>query len=269
MKLRLDEYIYKINLTESRSKAKEHITNKKDVYVNNINIIKPSFLVDNNDVIEIRSTKLKYVSRAYEKLEKAINKWDIDLTNKVCLDIGASTGGFTQCCLDNNAKLVYAVDVGTDQLHSSLLNNLKVINMSQYNFRNAKKQDFLKNIDFVCCDVSFISLEKIFPPLKDIVEFNTSGVFLIKAQFELQPKNIKNGRINSKLDHKQAILKVINYANSNSFDVISLDYSPILGNKKQNIEYLAYIIKKENNYKIWKEEEIDQLVNIAWKELKK
>ncbi|WP_237719219.1 SAM-dependent methyltransferase [Mycoplasma mycoides] len=147
MKLRLDEYIYKSNLTQSRNKAKEHILNK-EVYVNNITIIKPSFLVDSNDLIEIRSTKLKYVSRAYEKLKKAINKWNIDLTDKICLDIGASTGGFTQCCLDNNASLVYAVDVGTDQLHSSLLNNLKVINMSQYNFRNAKKQDFLKNPTF-------------------------------------------------------------------------------------------------------------------------
>ncbi|WP_258177036.1 SAM-dependent methyltransferase, partial [Mycoplasma mycoides] len=144
MKLRLDEYIYKNNLTQSRNKAKEHILNK-EVYVNNIAIMKPSFLVDSNDLIEIRSTKLEYVSRAYEKLKKAINKWNIDLTNKICLDIGASTGGFTQCCLDNNANLVYAVDVGTDQLHQSLLNNLKVINMSQYNFRNAKKQDFLKN----------------------------------------------------------------------------------------------------------------------------
>ncbi|AIZ54930.1 hypothetical protein TS59_0103 [Mycoplasma mycoides subsp. mycoides] len=94
-------------------------------------------------------------------------------------------------------------------------------------------------------------------------------MFLIKPQFESQPQNIKNGRINSKLDHKQAISKVISYANNNSFDVINLDYSPILGNKKQNIEYLAYIIKKENNYKIWKEEQINQLVNIAWKELKK
>ncbi|WP_258176828.1 SAM-dependent methyltransferase, partial [Mycoplasma mycoides] len=141
MKLRLDEYIYKNNLTQSRNKAKEHILNK-EVYVNNIAIMKPSFLVDSNDLIEIRSTKLEYVSRAYEKLKKAINKWNIDLTNKICLDIGASTGGFTQCCLDNNANLVYAVDVGTDQLHQSLLNNLKVINMSQYNFRNAKKQDF-------------------------------------------------------------------------------------------------------------------------------
>ncbi|WP_258176356.1 SAM-dependent methyltransferase, partial [Mycoplasma mycoides] len=139
MKLRLDEYIYKNNLTQSRNKAKEHILNK-EVYVNNIAIMKPSFLVDSNDLIEIRSTKLEYVSRAYEKLKKAINKWNIDLTNKICLDIGASTGGFTQCCLDNNANLVYAVDVGTDQLHQSLLNNLKVINMSQYNFRNAKKQ---------------------------------------------------------------------------------------------------------------------------------
>ncbi|UZK64197.1 TlyA family RNA methyltransferase [Mycoplasma mycoides subsp. capri] len=267
MKLRLDEYIYKNNLTQSRNKAKEHILNR-EVYVNNVAIIKPSFLVDSSDVIEIRSTKLEYVSRAYEKLKKAINKWNIDMTDKICLDIGASTGGFTQCCLDNNASLVYAVDVGTDQLHSSLLNNLKVINMSQYNFRNAKKQDFLKSIDFVCCDVSFISLEKIFLPLKDIVEFNTIGVFLIKPQFELQPKNIKNGRINSKLDHKQAILKVISYANNNSFDVINLDYSPILGNKKQNIEYLAYVIKKENDYKIWKEDQINQLVNIAWKELK-
>ncbi|AME10305.1 hemolysin A [Mycoplasma mycoides subsp. mycoides] len=147
MKLRLDEYIYKNNLTQSRNKAKEHILNK-EVYVNNIAIMKPSFLVDSNDLIEIRSTKLEYVSRAYEKLKKAINKWNIDLTNKICLDIGASTGGFTQCCLDNNANLVYAVDVGTDQLHQSLLNNLKVINMSQYNFRNAKKQDFLKNLRF-------------------------------------------------------------------------------------------------------------------------
>ncbi|AGY41415.1 RNA binding methyltransferase FtsJ like protein [Mesoplasma florum W37] len=266
MKKRLDEVLVEKALVSTRSKAKEQIVNRKEVYVNNVLITKAGFMVSETDLIDIRLKQSTFVSRAGLKLEKTIKDWKIDLNNKVCLDIGASTGGFTQVCLENNASLVYAVDVGTDQLDESLKNNKLVKDMQKYNFRYAKKEDFDKNIEFFCCDVSFISLDKILPTLNSLIQEQTSGVVLIKPEFEAGSELAKNGKVNLKSTHLQVIKNFIYYSKENGFSVDRLTYSPIVGNKKQNIEYLAYLTKTKKQ-KNWKDEELNKVVNQSWKYL--
>lgn len=266
MKKRLDEVLVEKALVYTRSKAKEHIVNRKEVYVNNVLVTKAGFMVNETDLIELKLKQSTFVSRAGLKLEKAIKNWKIDLNNKVCLDIGASTGGFTQVCLQNQAKLVYAVDVGIDQLDAELKNNLAVKDMQKYNFRYAQINDFSEKIEFFCCDVSFISLDKIIPALTNLVDEKIKGVMLIKPEFEAGSKLAKNGKVNLKSTHLQVIKNFILYAKENNFSVDKLTYSPILGNKKQNIEYLTYLTKS-NIQKNWKEEELNKVVNQAWKYL--
>ncbi|AUF83586.1 TlyA family rRNA (cytidine-2'-O)-methyltransferase [Mesoplasma syrphidae] len=267
MKMRLDHYLVDNGLAENRSKAKLYISGQKKVYVNNKLINKAGFSVSQEDIIKVVDIEKEFVSRAGLKLYKAIKVWNINLDNKICLDIGASTGGFTQCCLENNARKVFAVDVGIDQLHSTLKNDHRVISMEKYNFRNAKKNDFGNNIDFFSCDVSFISVIKILEALTDILEENAQGVILIKPQFESEVFEIKNGKANSKELHVKAILKIVTFANGLGFDLTDLDFSPITGNKKQNIEYLAFLTKKSGSAKIWAIDEIEAIVNCAWKAL--
>ncbi|ATZ21566.1 TlyA family RNA methyltransferase [Mesoplasma tabanidae] len=266
MKKRLDEVLVEKNLVSTRSKAKEQIVNRKEVYVNNNLITKAGFMVNETDLIEIKLKQSTFVSRAGLKLEKTIKDWKIDLNNKVCLDIGASTGGFTEVCLENKASLVYAVDVGTDQLDFSLKNNPLVKDMQKYNFRYAKPEDFDQTIDFFCCDVSFISVDKILPALNNLIKEQTYGVMLIKPEFEAGNELAKNGKVNLKSTHLQVIKNFIHYAKQNGFSVDRLTYSPIVGNKKQNIEYLGFLTKTENQKK-WKEEELNKVVNQSWKYL--
>lgn len=246
MKQRLDQILLDKNLFENRNKARGYIVDGK-IIVNNEKITKPGTMLDIEKIdIKVISSEKDYVSRAGKKLDKAIKFWTIDLTEKVCLDIGSSTGGFTDCCLSFGASYVYAVDVGTNQLDWKLRSNAKVKSMEKTNFRNVTKDFFDKEINFFCCDVSFISVEKILIPLKEIVEENTDGIILIKPQFESNKEDVKNGRINSKADHKKSIERVINYCNQNGFLVNDISYSPILGNKKRNIEYLCWIKRSDN-----------------------
>ncbi|QBQ07709.1 rRNA methyltransferase [Spiroplasma gladiatoris] len=247
MKERLDQILLNKNLFENRNKARSYIIDGK-VLVNNEKITKPGTMYDHEKIVlKILREEKEYVSRAGKKLEKAITKWNIDLKDKVCLDIGSSTGGFTDCCLNFNASFVYAVDVGTNQLDWKLRSNKNVKAMEKTNFRNVDKSFFDKKIDFFCCDVSFISVEKILKPLETIVEENVKGVILIKPQFESDKEDVKNGKINSKLVHKKSINRVIEYCNKYNFFINDISYSPILGNKKKNIEYLCYIKKLNNN----------------------
>ncbi|WP_146637751.1 TlyA family RNA methyltransferase [Spiroplasma clarkii] len=183
--------------------------------------------------IKILTDEKEFVSRAGAKLEKAIQFWKIDLANKVCLDIGSSTGGFTDCCLFFGASYVYAVDVGTNQLDWKLRSNPKVKAMEKTNFRNVTKDFFEKKIDFFCCDVSFISVEKILIPLKNIVENDIDGIILIKPQFESDREDVKNGKINQKSGHRKSIERVLQYCQENNFSVNDISWSPILGNKKK------------------------------------
>ncbi|WP_031542826.1 TlyA family RNA methyltransferase [Mesoplasma photuris] len=264
MKIRLDEILVNQNLAENRSKAKAMIKDQKIIYINNKQITKPGMLFENDIEIEIKGEENHYVSRAGLKLDKAIKKWEINLNNLICMDIGASTGGFTQCCLENGAKMVYSVDVGQDQLHESLKNNSKVINIEKYNFRNANVEDFSEVIDFICCDVSFISVEKILIPLKSILKDQGLGVILIKPQFESEISEVKNGKVNSKEIHLKDIHKVFKYATNNGFSVLDLTFSPIKGNKKQNIEYLALIKKENKPFVSITDENINVVINQAW-----
>jgi len=266
MKERLDQILLDSKLVETRSKARGLIMDGK-VIVNNEKITKPGTLFDREKIkLNLVNEDNQFVSRAGAKLSKALDLWKLDITNKVCLDIGSSTGGFTDCCLQYGANHVFAVDVGTNQLDYRLRTNKRVTSMEKTNFRNVTRKHFDRNIDFFCCDVSFISLDKILKPLKDIVDDNTFGVLLIKPQFELDKEDVKKGKINSKMDHKKAISRVVDYCNANNFRVNGIDFSPILGNKKKNIEYICYIEKLSNvSHEQPTINNILDIVETAWK----
>ena len=262
-KIRLDNYLVTKGFTPSRSKASELIHNGK-VKVNDKIIIKPSFDINEEDNIEVLENKvLKYVSRGGLKLEKAIEFFNLDITNFVILDIGSSTGGFTDCALKHNAKFVYALDVGTNQLHESLLNNEKVFSMENTNFKDVTKDIFDKHIDLYVCDVSFISIQTILRKLKELDD-NFNIVILFKPQFEVGKNNLnKNGVVKNKnilinaLNNFEEFLKIMNIS------IINATYSPITGNKEGNIEFLFYLsssgISKKINYNSIVEEAISVL----------
>lgn len=239
-KVRLDSFLVTRKLVESRNKAQDLIK-EGNVVVNGITIDKPNFMVTNKDKITINNND-DYVSRAAYKLVHAINEFKIDLKNKVVLDIGSSTGGFTQVSLINKANKLYAIDVGTDQMHQSLRNNSKVKLFEQTNFKNIKKDIFEEKVDFVLCDVSFISLIKIIDKLLTLFDYSYNGVFLIKPQFELENIKIKNfnGVVTNEETRKKIIQKIENTLNKNHFKILGLCESPILG-RKGNKEYLIYV----------------------------
>lgn len=239
-KVRLDSFLVTSKLVESRNKAQDLIK-EGNVTVNGIVIDKPNFMVTNKDKITINNND-DYVCRAAYKLVHAINEFKIDLKNKVVLDIGSSTGGFTQVSLMNKANKVYSIDVGTDQMHQSLRNNSKVKLFEQTNFKNIKKDIFEEKVDFVLCDVSFISLIKIIDKLLTLFDYSYNGVFLIKPQFELEDIKIKNfnGVVTNEETRKKIIQKIENILNKNHFKILGLCESPILG-RKGNKEYLIYV----------------------------
>ncbi len=239
-KVRLDSFLVTSKLVESRNKAQDLIK-EGNATVNGIIINKPNFMVTNKDKITINNND-DYVSRAAYKLVHAINEFKIDLKNKVVLDIGSSTGGFTQVSLMNKANKVYSIDVGTDQMHQSLRNNSKVKLFEQTNFKNIKKDIFEEKVDFVLCDVSFISLIKIIDKLLTLFDYSYNGVFLIKPQFELEDIKIKNfnGVVTNEETRKKIIQKIENILNKNHFKILGLCESPILG-RKGNKEYLIYV----------------------------
>ncbi|AKX34132.1 rRNA methyltransferase [Spiroplasma litorale] len=263
MKERLDQILLNNKMVENRNKARSLIMDGK-VIVNNEKVMKPGTLFDSSKInITIKNIESEFVSRAGKKLDSAIKKWNIDLSEKVCLDIGSSTGGFTDCCLKYGASFIYAVDVGTNQLDWKLRNNDKVQSIENTNFRYVDKSLFKKNISFFCCDVSFISVKNILEPLSNIVSQNVEGIILIKPQFECDKENIKNGKINSKEYHLKAIKRVNEYAINNKFTIKDIHWSPILGNKKKNIEYLCYLTKNDNvnNYR---EINFEKIVEECW-----
>ncbi|AHI53894.1 rRNA methyltransferase [Spiroplasma sabaudiense Ar-1343] len=240
MKKRLDQILLDESLVENRSKARSLIIDGR-VIVNNDKETKPGTLFDSEKIIiNIIGVDNEFVSRAGKKLDKAVKIWNINLDNKICLDIGSSTGGFTDCCLQNKASLVYAVDVGTNQLDWKLRQDPRVIVLEKTNFRNVTIDIFDKGeIDFFCCDVSFISVSKILPALKTILKKQAIGVILIKPQFESDRGVVNNGRVVGVENHINSIKKVFSSALENSFSILEIDFSPILGNKKSNIEYIT------------------------------
>lgn len=263
-KYRLDVYLVNNNLASSRSKASEMIHNGK-VLVNNKEVLKSSFEVTNLDNISIlENDVMKYVSRGGLKLEKAINYFNLNLSNLTILDIGASTGGFTDCALKNNAKKVFSLDVGTNQLHESLRNNNKVICIENTNFKDVNHEIIYDPIDLYVCDVSFISILTILRKLQEFDE-NFTIIILYKPQFEVGKANLnKNGVVKN----KNILIKSLNEFAYNlkclNIGIIDATFSPIIGQKEGNIEFLFYLKNKINSKNI----NYDNLVNEAIKVLK-
>ena len=240
---RLDVELVNRGLVESRERAKAYIMSGI-VYVDGEKALKAGDKVKDGVSIEIRGSTLRYVSRGGLKLEKAIDVFALDLSDKVCVDVGASTGGFTDCMLQNGAKKVYSIDVGYGQLAWKLRTDERVVNIERTNIRYLDKAVFEDELDFSSIDVSFISLKLVLPVVYDFLSNDGYVVALIKPQFEAGREEVgKKGVVREKSIHKKVILKCIEYANTSGFSVVNLDYSPIKG-PEGNIEFLA-LLKKE------------------------
>ena len=241
-KQRLASALVSGGYAESREKAKALIM-AGIVYVNNQKSDKAGNTVKPDDVIEVRGPGLKYVSRGGLKLEKAVESFKIDLTGAVCADIGASTGGFTDCMLQNGASKVYAVDVGYGQLAWKLRTDSRVVNLERTNFRYVTSEQIPDLLDFASVDVSFISLYHIFPTLRTLLKDSGRAVCLIKPQFEAGRENVgKKGVVRDKDVHIAVVEKISSLAVEDGFSLLGLDFSPIKG-PEGNIEYLCYIEK--------------------------
>lgn len=255
MKERLDVLLVKRGLAPSREKAKAIIMSGI-VFVDNEREDKAGTFFDEKVNIEVRGKTLKYVSRGGLKLEKAMDNFGVEVEGKVCMDVGASTGGFTDCMLQNGAIKVYSVDVGHGQLAWKLVTDERVICMDRTNIRYVTPEDIDDKIEFASIDVSFISLTKVLLPVKNLLTDNGRIVCLIKPQFEAGRENVgKKGVVRDKNVHREVIDKVIEYAKSIGFGIINLDFSPVKG-PEGNIEYLLYLKNLSEN-----EEFEDGLVN--------
>lgn len=247
MKERLDVLLVKRNLAESREKAKAIIMSG-NVFVNGQREDKAgtTFDTEKNSVqIEIKGNTLPYVSRGGLKLEKAMNSFDVTVQDKVCMDIGASTGGFTDCMLQNGAVKVFAVDVGHGQLAWKLRQDDRVVCMEKTNIKYVTLEDIGEPLDFASVDVSFISLTKVLLPAYRMLKDNGEMVCLIKPQFEAGREKVgKKGVVRDKAVHREVIEMVIQFVLANGFQVLNLDYSPVKG-PEGNIEYLLHIKKAE------------------------
>lgn len=265
---RIDSMLVELGFFKSRQKARFAIDNES-IYVNGIMINKASKIISSEDKIEIRGNTLPFVSRGGLKLDKAIRKFNINLHNKICMDIGASTGGFTDCMLQNKALKVYSIDVGHDQLDENLLKDERVINMEGVNIKDINSNS-IEQIDFIGTDVSFISIVHVIPKIYELLKIKGQAVILIKPQFEAGKGNInKNGVVKNIKIHKKIVINVILLASKIGFNILGIDYSPIKG-PAGNIEYLLYIEKNENNmidnFSIT--QKVDNVVNEAFKKLK-
>ena len=242
MKERLDVLLVKRNLAESREKAKALIMSGI-VYVNGQKEDKAGTTFEETAPIEVRGSTLKYVSRGGLKLEKAMDRFGVRLDGKICMDVGASTGGFTDCMLQNGAVKVYSVDVGHGQLAWKLRNDERVVCMEKTNIRYVAPEDIADPIGFASIDVSFISLTKVLGPVKALLEDNGQIVCLIKPQFEAGREKVgKKGVVREPAVHLEVIDMVIDYALSIGFEALNLEFSPIKG-PEGNIEYLVHLVR--------------------------
>lgn len=254
---RIDIELVKRGIFETRNKAQNEIKNKI-VYCNNVCITKPAFDVTDTDIIEIKGEKLKYVSRGGLKLEKAIKEFNIDLKGKILIDIGSSTGGFSDCALQNGIKKVYAIDVGTDQFDKTLRLNNKINLYENTDFRNIDN-NIINDANIASIDVSFISVKKLTSKLKELTNLKEI-ICLIKPQFECGKEisdKYKGVPLNKEV-HKSVIENVIKSFKDNNYYINSLTSSPIKGGNG-NIEYLAYF-KRDKERSI----NIEEVVNKAF-----
>ena len=240
MKERLDVLLVKNGLAESREKAKAIIMSGI-VYVDGQKEDKAGTTFEETAKLEVRGATLRYVSRGGLKLEKAMTHFGVELSGKVCMDVGASTGGFMDCMLQNGAVKVYAVDVGHGQLAWKLRNDPRVVCMEKTNIRYVTPEDIEEPVEFASIDVSFISLTKVLGPVKELLTENGQIVCLIKPQFEAGREKVgKKGVVREKSTHLEVIEMVISFAVSIGFEVMNLEYSPIKG-PEGNIEYLLHL----------------------------
>lgn len=241
-KERLDVLLVSRGLADSREKAKAIIMSG-NVYVDGQKEDKAGTSFNDKVNIEVRGNTLKYVSRGGLKLEKAMANFDVTLEGKICMDVGSSTGGFTDCMLQNGAVRVYAVDVGHGQLAWKLRNDERVVCMEKTNIRYVTPDDIPDKIQFSSIDVSFISLTKVLGPVKELLSDDGQIVCLIKPQFEAGREKVgKHGVVRDKAVHLEVINKVIEYAVSIGFEVLNLEFSPVKG-PEGNIEYLLHLQK--------------------------
>lgn len=244
MKERLDVLLVKRNLVESREKAKAIIMSGS-VFVEGQREDKAGTTFSDEVHIEIKGHVMPYVSRGGLKLEKAVFNFDVDLRDKVCTDVGSSTGGFTDCMLQNGAKKVFAIDVGRGQLAWKLRQDARVVCMEKTNIRYVTPEDLGEKIDFSSIDVSFISLTKVLLPIRNYLKDEGQIVALIKPQFEAGREKVgKKGVVREKETHYEVIELILSYAVSIGFAILNLDFSPIKG-PEGNIEYLVHLQKKE------------------------
>ena len=244
MKIRLDQYLVQHGLIQSRERAKAMIM-AGAVYVNGQKADKAGDMVKEDAVVEVRGHDIGYVSRGGLKLEKAMQVFPLSPRGKVCMDIGASTGGFTDCMLQNGAAKVYAVDVGYGQLAWSLRTDPRVVNMERTNIRNVTPDQLDDPIAFFSVDVSFISLHHIFPVARAVTTPDAVGVCLVKPQFEAGREKVgKNGVVRDPATHREVLLRAMGYAVDNGFGVRGLDFSPVKG-PEGNIEYLMFVEKSD------------------------
>ena len=240
MKERLDVLLVNRNLAESREKAKAIIMSGI-VYVDGQKEDKAGTMFEDTVSVEVRGHTLAYVSRGGLKLEKAMTHFGVTLNGKICMDVGASTGGFTDCMLQNGAVKVYSVDVGHGQLAWKLRNDERVVCMEKTNIRYVTPEDIPDRIQFASIDVSFISLTKVLGPVKELLTEDGQIVCLIKPQFEAGREKVgKKGVVREKSTHLEVIESVIAFAKSIGFGILNLEFSPIKG-PEGNIEYLFYL----------------------------
>lgn len=274
MKERLDVLLVKKGLAPSREKAKAVIMSGS-VYVDGQKEDKAGSVFDEESAqIEVRGHALPYVSRGGLKLEKALKVFPITLTDKICMDIGASTGGFTDCMLQNGAAKVYSVDVGYGQLDWKLRQDDRVVCMEKTNFRYMTPEDIPDVLDFASVDVSFISLDKILTPAYALLKEQGEMVALIKPQFEAGREKVgKKGVVRDPKVHEEVISRIVRHADEVSFEVLDLSYSPIRG-PEGNIEYLIHL-KKNPERTVYPdipavfEKKIKEIVEEAHQELEK
>jgi len=248
-KQRLDILLFERGLCESREKAKTTIMSGQ-VFINGQRYDKPGVSVPVDVEIEVKSNPIPYVSRGGLKLEKAIKEFDIELDGKICIDIGASTGGFTDCMLQNGAVKVYSVDVGYGQLAYKLRCDERVVCMERTNIRLATPEMFDDEFDFVSIDVSFISLKLVLPVVRKIIKECGKVVCLIKPQFEAGREFVgKKGVVRDPEVHLKVLYDFLENARQSDFKVLNMSFSPIKG-PEGNIEYLAYLSPNfEEGYK--------------------
>ncbi|MBP0989675.1 MAG: TlyA family RNA methyltransferase [Oscillospiraceae bacterium] len=262
---RLDVELVKRGMAATRNKAKGYIEDGR-VMVEDKLVTKPSFEVGEDTKIEVRDDETEYVGRGGKKLEKAFERFKLDVKGKVCIDIGASTGGFTECLLRHGAARVYAVDVGSGQLSEKLRLDERVKNIENTNIRYMQPEVIGEKADFICADLSFISLVLVMDRIRMLLKENGVCVTLIKPQFEVGRNNVgKKGVVKDAQSIEEAIIRIFEYCDSIGLTAVALDYSPIKGGDG-NVEFISEFVFGNNEKRIPREK-VKEIVLNARKEL--